>query len=127
MDTDGSPTKTAVLESRTNGVGAHYWALSFGKRVGEELYDLKHAPECLTNLVGRSVYATAVAQLRAQLLSELKQQEDPRVLGRGHIFDEYPTADVAVRGFYERHQQGELMKTGWINASDFEKKVKDIQ
>jgi arylsulfatase A-like enzyme len=121
MDTDGSPTKTAVLESRTNGVGAHYWALSFGKRVGEELYDLKQDPECLTNLVGRSAHATIEAQLKTQLMSELKRQEDPRVLGRGYIFDEYPTADVAVRGFYERHQQGEVMKTGWINPSDFEK------
>jgi hypothetical protein len=31
MDTDGSPTKTAVLQSRTNGLAAHYWKLSFGK------------------------------------------------------------------------------------------------
>jgi len=121
MDTDGSPTKTAVLESRTNGLSSRYWELSFQKRVGEELYDLKHDPECLTNLVGQIAYARAAEQLKTQMMSELKQQEDPRVLGRGHIFDEYPSADVAVRGFYERYQRGEVMKTGWINPSDFEK------
>lgn len=120
MDTDGSPTKTAVLQSRTNGAAARYWELSFGKRSGEELYDLKHDPDCLTNLVGQSAYAPVAVQLKAQLLSELKQQEDPRVLGNGHIFDEYPTANVSVRGFYERHQKGEVMKTDWINPSDFE-------
>lgn len=32
MDADGSPTKTAVLQSRTNGLAARYWELSFGKR-----------------------------------------------------------------------------------------------
>jgi hypothetical protein len=121
MDTDGSPTKTAVLESRTNRLVSPYWELSFGKRVGEELYDLKHDTECLTNLLGQSAYAPVAARLKAQLMSELKQQQDPRVLGRGHIFDEYPSADVAVRGFYERYQRGEVMKTGWINPSDFDR------
>jgi len=120
MDTDGSPTKTAVLASRTNRLTSRYWELSFGKREGEELYDLKHDPECLTNLVGQSAYAPVAAQLKGRLISELEQQEDPRVLGHGHMFDEYPTADVAVRGFYERYQKGEVIKTGWINASDFE-------
>jgi hypothetical protein len=55
------------------------------------------------------------------MISELTQQEDPRILGRGHIFDGYPSADVGVRGFYERHEKGEVMKTDWINPSDFEK------
>ncbi len=121
MDTDGSPTKTAVLQSRTNGAASRYWELSFGKRVGEELYDLKHDPDCLTNLVGQPAYGPVAEQLKAQMMSELRQQEDPRVLGRGHIFDEYPSDDVAVRGFYERHQRGAVMKTGWVNPSDFEK------
>lgn len=120
MDTDGSPTKTAVLQSRTNPTLARYWELSFAKRVGEELYDLKHDPDCLTNLFGQSAYAPVATQLKAQMMSELMQQEDPRILGRGRIFDEYPTADAGVRGFYERHRQGEVMKTDWINPSDFE-------
>ncbi len=45
-----------------------------------------------------------MALLGVRMACVVKQQEDPRVLGSGHIFDEYPTADVAVRGFYERHQ-----------------------
>ena len=33
-----------------------------------------------------------MAALREKLLAELKRQEDPRVLGRGDIFDRYPSA-----------------------------------
>jgi N-sulfoglucosamine sulfohydrolase len=56
------------------------------------------------------------------LLDELKAQEDPRVFGNGHIFDEYPNAVERARNFYERFLRGEVGPAGWINESDIEKK-----
>jgi N-sulfoglucosamine sulfohydrolase len=45
--------------------------------------------------------------LQTQLLDELKQQEDPRMFGNGHIFDEYPYGNAPKRNFYERTLRGE--------------------
>jgi len=55
------------------------------------------------------------------LLKGLRQQDDPRVLGKGDIFDSYPNADTAHVNFYERYMSGENMNAGWVNKSDFEK------
>ena len=54
--------------------------------------------------------------------AELKKQGDPRMAGQGHVFDEYPHANKGNVGFYERFMAGEKLPTGWVNASDYEKK-----
>ena len=51
---------------------------------------------------------------------EMKQQQDPRLLGNGAVFDSYPYAEAATRNFYERYMNGEKVKAGWVNTSDFE-------
>jgi hypothetical protein len=48
----------------------------------------------------------------------LKAQGDPRILGNGDIFDQYPVTQNA--GFYERFMAGEKLNTGWVNETDFE-------
>jgi len=60
-------------------------------------------------------------ELRKQLLDELIAQNDPRVFGKGHVFDEYPYADASGSNFYERYMKGEKLNTGWVNPTDFEK------
>ncbi len=60
--------------------------------------------------------------MRDQLHSELKQQGDPRMEGRGDIFDKYQHATPANVGFYEKFMRGEPMKAGWINQTDIEPK-----
>jgi N-sulfoglucosamine sulfohydrolase len=121
LNCDGSPTKTEILNAHRQNPADHYWALSFGKRPAEELYDLRKDPDCLHNLAGQTESKSLAAQLKQQLFDELKAQEDPRMFGNGHIFDEYPYAEAAQRGFYERFMQGEQMKPSWVNQSDFEK------
>jgi len=61
-----------------------------------------------------------VKELREQLKTELTQQEDPRILGNGHVFDEYLYADEKHRNFYERFTSGEKLEAGWVNQSDFD-------
>lgn len=76
--------------------------------------------ECLINLATETGYGEIKEKLRSQLLAELEQQQDPRVLGNGKIFDEYIYASEDTRSFYERYMKGEKIKAGWVNESDFE-------
>lgn len=125
LDTDGSPTKTEVLRSRKEAATKKYWDMCFGKRPAEELYDLRKDPDCICNLAGLDAHRELRDKMRAQLFDELKTQEDPRVLGKGQVFDEYPHAHAGHQGFYERIQKGETIRAGWVNESDFEKDFKD--
>ena len=120
LDSDGGPTKTAVLKSRTDPQDGKYWDLCFGKRPAEELYDLRKDGDCVVNLAGHADHQTRREQLKAQLFEELQAQGDPRMFGQGHVFDEYPYAQPGQRNFYERFMKGEKVQAGWVNPSDFE-------
>ncbi len=61
-----------------------------------------------------------MAQMREQLFKELKEQGDPRMMGKGYIFDEYKYSDTRGVNFYERFMKGEEVNHGWVNDSDFE-------
>jgi N-sulfoglucosamine sulfohydrolase len=119
LDTDGSPTKTHILELGRADRSDRFWQLNFGKRPGEELYDLKNDPDCVTNLAGSPEYSTKRSQLDETMTAELKSQADPRMSGHGAVFDNYkPTGNP---GFYERFMKGEKLPTNWVNPGDFEK------
>ena len=131
LNTDGSPTKTLVLESRKDPVireggqdleTERFWEQSFGKRPGEELYRIASDQENVDNLAEDEVYQGLKSRLKEQLFSELREQGDPRMFGRGHVFDEYPYANKSDQNFYERYMNGEFEKTdaGWVSPSDFE-------
>ena len=62
-----------------------------------------------------------ISKLKKQLFAELKQQNDPRMFGKGHLFDEYEYSNSANKNFYERYMKGEDIKAGWVEKSDFEK------
>ncbi len=107
LDCDSSPTKTEILQAHRKNKADPYWALAFGKREDEELYDLHSDPDCIQNLAGVADLKPLKEALSAQLSAELRAQEDPRMLGRGGEFDAYPYADSRQRGFYDRHKRGE--------------------
>ncbi len=121
LNTDGSPTKTEILQMRRRGVDTRYWELSFGKRPREELYDLSQDPACVENLAAEPEQAGRKRRLRRRLFDALEAQGDPRLRGEGHLFDEYPYSDESSRGFYERYMRGEPVNAGWVEPTDFEK------
>ncbi|MDR1491476.1 MAG: sulfatase [Planctomycetaceae bacterium] len=120
MDADGGPSKTEVLDARRIGGEKKYWDWSFAKRPQEELYDLRNDPDCLNNLSKDSQHQERLKSLKEELFSQLKIQQDPRILSNGKIFDEYVHAS-ANRNYYERFQKGENVKAGWITPTDIEK------
>jgi len=123
LNCDGGPTKTEVLQRRRDGLDTRAWALAFGKRPEEELYDLGQDPFCLTNLAADRQHRPRLQRLRQQMERELRAQGDPRQFGRGDVFDRYVYADESTRGFYERFMRGEKLKAGWVTPSDFEPAV----
>ena len=115
-ETDGSPTKTEVLKSSLSPGGKQFWDACFGMRSADELYDLRRDPDCVTNLAATVPFDA----LKRQLFDELKKQDDPRLAGKGEVFDTYPYANQADRGFYEKFMSGEKVHAGWVNDSDFQ-------
>ena len=121
LNTDGSPTKTFILDNRTTPGMYHFWRWNFGKRSAEELYDIAADPDCIHNLADDPEYRATKAALEAELFEALKEQGDPRMFGRGYVFDAYPYADERNRNFYHRYViEGEDLPAGWVNESDFE-------
>ena len=134
LNCDGSPTKTVILEGRTKPDQKKFWDLCFGKRPAEELYDLKTDPDCVRNLLAKDAPKTspevqpvlkAWARLDGILTKELKEQSDPRILGKGDAFDNYIYSNPGTRNFYERYMKGEKIQAGWVNPTDFEEKPLD--
>ncbi len=120
LDCDASPTKTFILEAHRMNPADPAWQRCFGKRGDEEFYDLSRDRDCLTNLADNAASAPARSALKSRLLTELKAQGDPRMLGFGEEFDRYEHANKGHVGFHERFMRGEKPKAGWVNESDFE-------
>ncbi len=121
LNCDGGATKTEILQARREGRDQRYWMLAFGKRPAEELYDLTNDPDCLNNLANDPAYRVRKMGLKQQSERELRAQGDPRMFGKGYIFDRYVYANPEQRNFYERFRRGEKVKAFWVNDSDFEK------
>jgi hypothetical protein len=119
LDTDGSPTKTWLLESHRRNPADPHWALAFGKRGAEELYDLAADPDCVHNLAGVADRQSVKTALAEQLGKALLAEGDLRMLGRGAEYEAQPYSDQRWRGFYEWSQAGKV-KPGWVNPGDFE-------
>ncbi|EON78144.1 putative sulfatase atsG [Lunatimonas lonarensis] len=122
LNTDGSPTKTTILERMRANRSPEYWFQSFGKRPQEELYHRLTDPECIHNLAEHPEYQSLKENLKTQLFDQLRAEDDPRMFGRGDLFDAYLYAEDATANFYERFLNGEKLRAGWVNESDFEPK-----
>ncbi|WP_319268635.1 sulfatase [uncultured Draconibacterium sp.] len=120
LNCDGSPTKTVCLE--TKGTKMDYiWQLNFNKRTDEELYNVSEDPFCMKNLAEEEKYAAIKAQMSEQMINELTEQEDPRILGNGDVFDSYKVYPPKLMNYYERYTNGEETPTlHWVNNSDYQ-------
>ncbi len=128
LNTDGSPTKTYILNLRRDGVDKQFWELNFGKNPREQLYHIAVDPHCIVNLAYKPEYQEIKEALKEKLFTDLKRTNDPRVVGPdGDIFDSYPFWREQAFDFYERFMAGEATpeQTGWVNPSDYEEEPLD--
>jgi arylsulfatase A-like enzyme len=119
LDTDGSPTKSLILELGREDRSNKFWQLNFGMRPAEEFYDLTLDSNCVHNLASESVHAEKITALRQRMETTLKSQGDPRMFGNGKVFDDYKPTNGD--GFYEKFMRGEKVNAGWVTPTDFEK------
>ena len=119
LNCDGSPTKTLVLDTRRKKGVMEYWQLNFGKRTAEELYNIIEDPFCMKNLANDTTLIKLKAGLKKELIEKLTQQGDPRILGNGDVFDNYPYQG-AVHNYYNRVMGGEKIPAGWVNKTDYD-------
>ena len=82
---DSSPTKDKILNLKEEGETLYY-ELAFGKRPGEELYDVIDDPECLMNLA-KTHSETVLKSMREKLNEFLLKTEDPSLLVSPDYFD----------------------------------------
>lgn len=117
LNCDAGATKSQILKERE--LYPDIWQLNFGKRPTEELYDLRNDPDCMINLANDKSLRKRKASLKKKLFEDLRKQGDPRVLGKGEVFDNYQYSDSKYRNYYNRIKAGEIIPTpGWIDKSD---------
>ncbi len=81
---DPSPTKELLKT-----IGGHYYDLSFGKRLPDELYDLRSDAAGVDNVAADLFYAGTLEAMRARMLTLLKEEQDPRLLGQAAVLEGY--------------------------------------
>jgi arylsulfatase A-like enzyme len=119
LNCDGSPTKTYILDTRRKKGEWRYWQQNFGKRPAEELYLIEQDPFCMTNLIDEPIFAGLKMILEQEMIEKLTEQGDPRIIGEGEIFDNYPYYG-AVQNYYNRYMAGEDAPAGWVNETDYD-------
>jgi N-sulfoglucosamine sulfohydrolase len=91
-DEDAGPTKAWLVDHRHDPRWKRYFDHAYGKRPREELFDLQKDPHQMNNVAADPAYASALAELRQQLLGELKRTGDPRLVDDGRFFETPPMA-----------------------------------
>jgi uncharacterized sulfatase len=90
-----------MKEHKDDPAVAPLFKLGFGKRPGEELYDVRKDPAQIRNLADDPAHTRIKTQLRNQLEQYLRDTKDPRVEGKSP-WDHYP---YYYRDFWKRATQ----------------------
>ena len=100
-DIDNSPTKVWMMFHRAEADVEPLFQLGFGKRPSEELYDLRKDPDYITNVADDPDYVTIRSELKTQLMSLLRTQDDPRVVESPPRFEQAPFAGPVPEEWYQ--------------------------
>jgi len=113
-DVDASPTQNLIWDGRDDPELKPYWELAWGLRPHEELYTALEGPDCIRNVAADPEHKEPVASLRERLFDALRTQGDPRMAGRGWVFDCFPyfgrstayareEGDLYIKCYQKRH------------------------
>ncbi|MDB4749517.1 sulfatase [Rubripirellula sp.] len=124
LNTDGSPTKTEIINARRGEGDDRHWQLAFGLRPEYEMFNIETDRECLSNIANAERYAGTRARMEKTLTQALQAEGDPRMQGNGDIFDRYPYANTRERNFYRKYTDDPTsVRAGWVNPTDFKTSV----
>lgn len=89
-DVDGSPTRDLIWNGKDDPALKPFWELTWGLRPTGELYAVADGPDCIRNVAEHPEHRQQLEALRARLFDALRAQGDPRLAGRGWVFDCFP-------------------------------------
>ena len=89
-DIDAALTKSFIIEHMNDEIIRPFFDLAHAKRPEFEFFNIKKDPFCLNNLSGKEDFAETESEMKSALMEELKNSEDPHVVGPDkEIFDSY--------------------------------------
>jgi len=92
-DVDESASKRLIMQDP----GSKYFAMSFGKRPAEELYELKTDPWQTRNVAGEARFAKVKSELAGRVERWMKETGDPRAKGTTDFWDKAPYTGTKSR------------------------------
>lgn len=122
-DIDSSPTKTSILELHRSGENHTFYEMIMGVRPYEELYHVAEDKECMYNKINEPNCRKLADSMRQELMDILREQNDPRLVGDGNIFDHYPYDKAKKAKIYEKVVSGGVIpwkESNWVAPTDYE-------
>ena len=96
-DMDASPTKAWLVAHRDDAKAKWHYDQAFGKRPGEELYDLKTDPDQIKNVAADPEFEAVRSRLAGRLTEILTEAGDPRLIEKECRFESSPFTDGRAR------------------------------
>ena len=99
FDIDDSMIKRELLAKRDDPYIGKFFHLAVDKRPEWQFYNVKDDPASLNDLSTDPDHAKLFAEYKKQITDTLTKTGDPRVLGYGHVWEDYPRSRGPMRYF----------------------------
>ena len=94
---DASPTKAWLVRQYGDPNWQWHYDYAFGKRPGEQLFDLRSDPDQTVNVAADPQYAKTRADMEQRLMGELQRTGDLRLVEGGKFFETPPMSGPLIR------------------------------
>ena len=98
-DIDDSVIKREVVGKRDDPYISTFFHLAVDKRPEWQMFNVAEDPYSLNDLAIDPDHAVVFTELRKRMMDTLKETGDPRVLGYGHVWEDYPRLRGPMRQF----------------------------
>ena len=105
FDIDDSMIKRELIAKRDDSYFRPFFHLAVDKRPEWQLFNVSEDPECLIDLANEPEHSRIVAEYKQHLTETLAATGDPRVLGYGHVWENYPRMRGPMRYFPKQNSE----------------------
>jgi uncharacterized sulfatase len=91
--------KKELLQKRDDPYFKPFFELAVAKQPEWQIFNVATDPDCLNDLANSSEHAAIFATYKQQLAETLERTRDPRSLGYGHVWEDYPRTPGTMRYF----------------------------
>lgn len=107
-DIDDSMIKRELLAKRDDAYIGPFFHLAVDKRPEWEFFNVKDDPESLNDLADDPDHAQVFAEYQKQLSDTLTDTGDPRLVGYGQVWEDYPRTAGPMRYFPKEKKEPDL-------------------